>query len=55
MRVDNKGAPPARFVDSALQFMIATPEQGLIVGSWVAEDYKKHFVCAETSPRSGIA
>ena len=50
MRNDNKGAAPARFVDNALQFVIETQNKGLIVGTWAAEDYKKHFVCAQTSP-----
>src|SRR5271154_1580012 len=50
VRDDNKGAPPPRFVDNALQFVIETQNKGLIVGTWAAEDYKKHFVCAQTSP-----
>ena len=50
VRGDNKGAAPARFVDNALQFVIETQNKGLIVGTWAAEDYKKHFVCAQTSP-----
>ena len=33
VRDDNKGAPPARFVDNALQFVIETQNKGLIVGS----------------------
>ena len=49
-RDDHKSALPARFVDNALQFVIETQNKGLIVGTWAAEDYKKHFVCAQTSP-----
>ncbi len=49
-RDDNKGAPPARFVDNVLQFVIETQNKGLIIGTWAAENYKKHFVCAQTSP-----
>jgi hypothetical protein len=47
---DDAKAPAPRYVDNALQFVIESQSKGLIVGTWTAEDYKKHFVCAQTSP-----
>jgi len=49
LREENRGTPTPRFVDNPLQIDIETQNKGLLVGTWAAEDFKKHFVCAQTS------
>jgi hypothetical protein len=48
-REEAKGALTHRFVDNPLQLDIATQSKGLVVGTWTAGEFKKHFVCAQTS------
>ncbi len=49
-REDGKGAQSPRFVENPLQLDIETQSKGLAVGTWIAGEFKKHFVCAQTSP-----
>ena len=44
-----KGAQAPRFVENTLQLDIETQRKGLVVGTWIAGEFKKHFVCAQTS------
>jgi hypothetical protein len=44
-----KGAQAPRFVENPLQLDIETQRRGLLVGTWTAGEFKKHFVCAQTS------
>jgi hypothetical protein len=37
-----------RFVENPLQLDIETQRKGLVVGTWTAGQFKKHFVCAQT-------
>ena len=48
-REEAKGAQTARFVEQKLEFEIETQSKGLAVGTWTAGEFKKHFVCAQTS------
>ena len=46
-REDTKAAQSARFVENPLQLDIETQSKGLVVGTWTAGEFKKHFVCAQ--------
>ena len=46
---EGKGAQAPRFVENPLELNIDTQKKGLIVGTWTAGEFKKHFVCAQTS------
>jgi hypothetical protein len=48
-REDAKGTQTPRYVENPLQLDIETQSKGLAVGTWVAGEFKKHFVCAQTS------
>jgi hypothetical protein len=48
-REEAEGTQAPRFVEQALQLDIETQSKGLAVGSWVAGEFRKHFVCAQTS------
>jgi hypothetical protein len=48
-REEAKGAQTPRFVDNPLQLDIETQSKGLMVGTWTAGEFQKHFVCAQTS------
>ena len=48
-RDDAKASQAARFVDNPLQLDIETQNEGLVVGTWTAGEFKKHFVCAQTA------
>jgi hypothetical protein len=43
------GAQTPRFAEQTLQLDFETQSKGLAVGSWTAGEFKKHFVCAQTS------
>jgi hypothetical protein len=49
-REEAKGAQTARFIEQNLELDIETQSKGLAVGTWTAGEFKKHFVCAQTSP-----
>jgi hypothetical protein len=51
-REEAKGAQTPRFVENPLQLDIETQSKGLAVGTWTAGEFKKHFVCAQTSQAS---
>jgi hypothetical protein len=38
-----------KFIENPLQIDIETQKNGLVVGTWTAGEFKKHFVCAQTS------
>jgi hypothetical protein len=38
-----------RFVQQILQLDIESQSKGLAVGTWIAGEFKKHFVCAQIS------
>jgi len=44
-----KGAQAPRSIEKTLQLEIETQSRGLAVGVWTAGEFKKHFVCAQTS------
>jgi hypothetical protein len=46
---ESKGAQTPRFVEQSLQLDIETQSKGLAAGTWTAGEFKKHFVCAQTS------
>jgi hypothetical protein len=48
-REDAKGVQTPSFVEQTLQLDIETQSKGLAVGTWTAGEFKKHFVCAQTS------
>jgi hypothetical protein len=48
-REEAKGEQTPRFVDNPLQIDIETQSKGLVVGTWTAGEFRKHFVCAQTS------
>jgi hypothetical protein len=48
-REEPKGAQSARFIEKSLEFDIETQSKRLAVGTWTAGEFKKHFVCAQTS------
>jgi hypothetical protein len=48
-REEGNGTQKPRFVNNPLQLDIETQSKGLIVGTWNAGEFKKHFVCAQTS------
>ena len=48
-REEANAARTPRFIDDSLQLDIETQSKGLVVGTWTANEFKKHFVCAQTS------
>jgi hypothetical protein len=46
---DAKATQSPRFVENSLQLDIETQSKGLVVGTWVAGEFQKHFVCAQIS------
>jgi hypothetical protein len=48
-REDATGIQTPRFVEQVLQLDMETQRKGLAVGTWTAGEFKKHFVCAQTS------
>lgn len=48
-REEGRGTQTPRFIENPLQLDIETQRQGLVVGTWTAGEFKKHFVCAQTS------
>jgi len=46
---EGREAQAARFVENPLELDIDTQKKGLVVGTWIAGEFKKHFVCAQTS------
>lgn len=49
VRDDSKTTQPPRFVDKLLQLNIETQSKGLVSGTWTSGEFKKRFVCAQTS------
>jgi hypothetical protein len=50
VRDDSKTAQPPRYVDKLLQLNIESQSKGLVSGTWTSAEFKKRFVCAQTSP-----
>jgi len=48
-REEAKGAQTPRLVEQTLQLDIENQSKGLATGTWTAGEFKKHFVCAQTS------
>jgi hypothetical protein len=48
-RDEAKVAQAPRFIENSLQLDVETESKGLMVGTWTAGEFKKHFVCAQTS------
>ena len=48
-REEAKAVQTPRFVEQTLQLDIESQSKGLAAGTWTAGEFKKHFVCAQTS------
>jgi hypothetical protein len=48
-REDAKESQAPKFIENTLQLDIGSQNKGLAVGTWTAGEFKKHFVCAQTS------
>jgi hypothetical protein len=46
---DKAAQTTPKFIENPLQIDIETQKNGLVVGTWTAGEFKKHFVCAQTS------
>jgi hypothetical protein len=49
LREEAKATQTPRFVEQVMRLDIETQSKGLAVGTWTAGEFKKQFVCAQTS------
>ena len=48
-REEAPAVQPPRFVEKPLHFDIESQSKGLVSGTWTSAEFKKRFVCAQTS------